>query len=108
MIFVPILCNAVANALENPAAKMPPLRDNFSIEIIYKLSILDNISNLYIFYDDQQILYFIDNFDVFKDTTIYKEVHAKALQVATNASKVKLIPKDVVSLQKLYDLQNRF
>lgn len=45
--------NATTDALENVATKMTPLRDKFSVEILYKPSILDKISNLHIFYYSQ-------------------------------------------------------
>lgn len=96
--------NATVNALASVAAKMSPLRDDFSIEIIYKLSVPDNITNLHVFYEDQQILYFMPNADVFKYAMIDEDEHEKEFQDATNASKGNLIPKCVVSLEKLYDL----
>lgn len=61
------MCNATSDALENVVDRLSPLRDVFSIEIIYKPSILDNITNSHIFYDDQQILCFMMNTNVFRD-----------------------------------------
>jgi len=55
------------------------LREGISIEIIYKPSILDNITNLRIFYDDQQLLCFMVNANVFKDVTIDEDENEKAL-----------------------------
>lgn len=69
--------NATANVLANVAARMSLLRDDFSIEILYKLPVPDNITNLRAFDDDQQILYFMANADVFKDTTIDKDGHER-------------------------------
>ena len=96
------------DALANIIARMSPLRDDFSIEIIYNPFILDNITNLRVFYDDQQIPSFMENANIFKDATIDEEEHEKTLQDAANASKGNLIPKGVMSLEKLYNLQNRF
>lgn len=45
-------------------------RDIFTIEILYKPSIPDNIPNLNVFYDDEHILHFMANVDVLKDTMI--------------------------------------
>ena len=45
---------------------------------------------------------------MFKDAAIDEDEHKKALQDAANASKGNLIPKGVVSLESLYDLQNHF
>lgn len=70
--------NATINALTNVASRMSPIRDRFTIEILYKLSIPDNITNLCVFNDDQQILHFMANTDVFKDATIDAE-HERSL-----------------------------
>jgi len=67
VISIPRIHNAVVDALENNFARMSPLRDEFSIEILYKPSILDNITKLCIFYDNQHILYLMENTDMFKD-----------------------------------------
>jgi len=53
IIYVPRMRNTIADALANYAARFSPLRDDFSIEILYKPSILDNITNLHTFNDDQ-------------------------------------------------------
>ena len=45
---------------------------------------------------------------MFKDATLDEDQHKKELQDATSASKGNLIPKGVVSLEKLYDVKNRF
>ena len=49
IISVPRMYNIFADALKNEDAKMLSLRDGFTIEILYKPSILDNITNLHIF-----------------------------------------------------------
>ena len=98
--------NVATDALENETTRMLPLRDNFSIEILYEPSVPDNITNLCVFYDDQQILHFMANTDVFKDATINKVEHEQTPQDTTSTSKGNLIPKGVVSLKKLYDLKN--
>lgn len=53
--------NAAADALENVAAMMSLLRDN--------------ITNLHVLYDDQQILHFVANVDVFKHAAIDEDDH---------------------------------
>ena len=45
--------NVVVDTLANTAASMSPLRDRFTVEILYKPSIPDNIANLCTFGDDQ-------------------------------------------------------
>jgi len=100
--------NATANTLANTASRMSPLSDIFTVEILYKPSIPDNITNLHAFDDDQQILHFMANTDVFKDAAIDEDEHEQSLQVGVDDKKGNLIPKGVVSLEKLYDLQNHF
>jgi len=73
------MCNVAVDALENIAARMTPLRDRFSIEILYKPSIPDNITNLRVFHDDEQILHFMANADVFKDATIDEDINERSL-----------------------------
>lgn len=48
------------------------------------------------------------NGDVFKDATIDEDMHEQSLQDTPDENKGNPIPKGVVSLEKLYDLQNRF
>lgn len=54
---------------------MTSLRDRFTIENLYKPYIPNNITNLHVFDDDEQILHFMTNTDVFKDTTIDEDEH---------------------------------
>lgn len=98
--------NATVDALENVVSRFSPLRDNFSVEIIYKPSFHDDITNVHVFNDYQQILHFVENVDVFKDEVIDEDEHLRVLQDATSSSKGNLMPKCVVSLEKLYDPQN--
>lgn len=49
---VPRMHNVAANSLANATSRMSPPRDRFTVEILYKPSIPDNITNLYVFYDD--------------------------------------------------------
>ena len=48
------------------------------------------------------------NAHVFKDTTIDEDVHEQSLQYTPDDSKGNPISKGVVSLEKLYDLENHF
>ena len=87
---------------------MSPLKNGFSIAIIYKPSVLDDVTIFCVFNDDQQILHLMDNKDIFKDASIEEDEHNKALQEAFHAMKENVMPKGVLSLEKLYDLKNRF
>jgi len=48
------------------------------------------------------------NVHVFKYATIEEDEHEHALQEKSQAPKGNTMPKGIVSLEKLYDLQNRF
>lgn len=87
---------------------MSVIRDRFTIEILYKPSILNNITNLRVFNDDQHILCFIANAEIFKYVVLDDDEHDQSLQAEDSNKKCHLITKDVLSLYNLYDLQERF
>ena len=100
--------NVAADTLANAVARSTPLRDDFSIEIVYKPSVPENVTNLCISNDDQQVLEFMLNTDVFKDAVIEEEDHDQSLQKEKEERKGNPMPKGIVSLEKLFDLQNCF
>ena len=100
--------NATVDNLANAAARFTPLRDGFSIEIVYKPFVPENITNLRVFDDDQQVLEFMLNTEVFKDAVIEEADHDQTLQEEQEKCKENPMPKGIVSLEKLFDLQNRF
>lgn len=100
IIFVPRIRNVVV--------RLSPLRNGFSVEIIYRPSIPDNITNFFIFNDKTKILDFMANTDVFKDANIGKDEKRKYLHDLAQESKGNLVTKGVVSLEKLYNLKNHF
>ena len=100
--------NATPDTLDNAAARFTPLRDGFSIEMIYKPSVPDNITNLRVFDDNQQVLEFMINTEVFKDTVIEEDEHDQILKGTQGKHKENPMTKWIVSLEKLFDLQNRF
>lgn len=100
--------NAAADTLANVAARFTPLRDGSSTEVMYRPSVPDNITNLRVFDDDQQILEFMLNTEVFKDAAIDEVDHDQALQEEHDKRKENPMPKGIVSLEKLFDLQSRF
>lgn len=48
------------------------------------------------------------NAEIFKDIAIDEDVHKQCMEETIDDSKGNPIPKGVVSLEKLYDLQNCF
>lgn len=75
---------------------------------MYEQSVLDNITNLRVFNDDQQTLHFMANGDVFKDVAIDDDEHEHSLQAEAGNRKGHLITKGVVTLEHIFDLQEHF
>jgi len=71
-----VLCskNLITYSLPNVASKIIPLEDfeenRFSIELIYRPSILDNITSWKVFEGEEKILEFLTNGENFKDLSI--------------------------------------
>ena len=67
---IPRTLNSKANMLANAASNLCPSdnfsRDEFSVELIYRSSIPDNIMNWRVFEDDKQIINFLHLEDTFK------------------------------------------
>ena len=53
--------------------------DAFFVELIYRTSIPDNITNWKVFYDDQEIINFLTTNDTFKDIAIDENSHDQSL-----------------------------
>ena len=103
---VPRSRNFDADLLANTASKLIPLEglspNNFSIELMYKPSIPDNITNWKVCDDDQQILDFLTTHDTFKDVAIDEADHDKSLSNPNIHSNI--IPESVINLERYYDL----
>jgi hypothetical protein len=90
--------------------------DSFSVEILYMPSIPNNIVSWRVFDDDQQLINFLHLKDTFKDSIIDEGQHDMLMNTdnndnteATNATgPSNNIPRSVVRLEKLYDLQDKF
>ena len=81
--FVPRLSNSEVDLLENVASKLLPIEglspNAFSIELLFMLSIPDNITNWRVFDDDQQIINFLHMEDTFQDAVIDEDTHDESL-----------------------------
>lgn len=53
IVFDHIVRNVAIDALENATARMSQLKDGFSMEIIYKPFVQENVTKLHIFNEDQ-------------------------------------------------------
>lgn len=95
--------------MENVASKLIPSEecspDRFSIELIFRPSIPDNVTNWRIFNDDPDIVSFLTLDGSYTNQIIDEDRHDKQLQQeSTNTT----MPKLVVKLEYLYGLKDRF
>jgi hypothetical protein len=69
--------NILANSLATAASGLSPLEhyeaSRFTVELLYKPLLLNNISNWKVFEGDEQIINFLTNQDNFKELAIYDE-----------------------------------
>ena len=107
--------NSEVDMLDNAASNLCPSdefsHDRFSVELIYRSSIPDNITNWRGFEDDEQIINFLHSKDTFKGSVIDDEQHEALLQALASEEKPEhknTMPKNIVRLEKLFDLQEKF
>jgi hypothetical protein len=105
--------------LANVAPRLIPLdklmHDSFSIELLYMPSIPNNIVIWRVFDNDQQLINFLHFKDTFKDSIIDEGQHDMLMNTDNNddteatkaAGPSNNIPRSVVRLEKLYDLQEK-
>jgi len=89
---------------------MPP-DDGFLIEMMFMPFVLDNVTSWRVFNNDSQIINFLTSSDTFQDSVIDDETHQQELQAyqeETNKVKTNCVPKNVLTLEKLFDLQSKF
>ena len=99
---IPRLQNAIACLLANVASKLIPSEDfspdRFSIELIFRPSIPNNITNWRIFNDDPDIVSFLTSEGSYTNQIIDEDQHDQQLQQdSTNNA----IPKSIVKLEDL-------
>ena len=119
---VPRFQNQEADLLANVASKLIPSEnftpDFFSVELIFRPSIPDNIFKWRVFDNDLQVLNFLTNDSSFKDSAIDEVTHDENLwhfmvidyfcSIEKDFEKVKPIPNPVLRLEKNFDLQDKF
>ena len=103
--------NSKVDMLYNAASNLCPSYDfshnKFYVELIYRPSIPDNIMNWRVFEDDEQIINFLHSKDTFKGSVIDDEQHEailQALALEENPEHGNRMPKNIVMLEKLFDL----
>jgi hypothetical protein len=116
---IPIAKNILDDSLATAASRLSPLEDyeasRFTMELLYKPSVPNNISNWKVFEGDEQIINFPTNQDNFRDLAIDDEIFQEqsaetdphANQPA-HKSKSHTIPKGIANLENLFDLKERF
>lgn len=95
--------------MENVTSKLTPSEDfssdRFSIELIFRPSIPDKITNWRIFNDEPDIVSILTSEGSYNNQIIDEDQHDKQLQQdSTNNA----MPKSVFKLEDLYDLKDRF
>lgn len=110
--------NFVADLLANVASKLIPTAEMptsaFSIQLLFRPSVPDNITNFRVFDDDEQIIIFLASKDVFKDAAIDDQEHDEQLREkgthenSEDQSKGNCMPKSIVRLGNLFDFQDGF
>ena len=72
---IPRLQNVATNLLATSASKLVPTNHKCSIELIFRPLVADNITNMSVFDDDEYIINFLTNDEVFKESVIDDEEH---------------------------------
>jgi ribonuclease HI len=119
---IPRSSNAEADLLANVASKLllaEGLSPNaFSVELLFRPSVPDNITNWRVFDDDHQIINFLHMEETFQGAVIDEQTHDDNLHDFTVIPNLKppealsdmvnSIPKSVARLEKFYDFEDKF
>ena len=93
IISIPRLKNAAADLLATSAARLVPSNNRCSVELLFRPSVPDMITNLRVFDDDQQIIECLMNDEAFKGVIIDDEEHQDELKFNN------FVPKGVRTLE---------
>jgi ribonuclease HI len=118
---IPRSSNVEADLLANVASKLLPVDDlspsTFSVELLFRPSVPNNITSWRVFEDDQQIINFLHMEETFQGAVIDEQTHDDNLRdftVIPNpkppedlSDMVNFIPKSVVRLEKFYDFEDK-
>jgi hypothetical protein len=111
--------NILVDSLATNASRLSPLEDyeasRFTVELLYKPSVPNNISNWKVFEGDEQIIKFLTNQDNFKYLAIDNELlKEKSMEIdprigqLTEKLKSHTIHKGITNLENLFDLKEQF
>ena len=70
---VPRLQNAAADLLATSASRLVTTNNNCSIELIFRPSVPENVTNMRVFDDNEQLIEFFTNEESFKESIIDEE-----------------------------------
>eukprot|EP00253_Pinus_taeda_P013068 PITA_13068 len=106
---IPRSQNSAADLLANVASKLLPSEDyspdRFLVELIFRPSIPDNVTNWRVFNHDEDILQFLTSERSYDDQIIEENEHDIQMR---SKHQENSIPKLVVKLEYLYDIKDRF
>jgi ribonuclease HI len=119
---IPRLNNVEADLLANVASKLLPAEglspNTFFVELLFRPSVPDNITNWRVFDNDHQIINFLHMEETFQGAVIDERTHDDNLHdftVIPNpkspealSDMVNFIPKSVVRLEIFYDFEDKF
>eukprot|EP00253_Pinus_taeda_P002787 PITA_02787 len=105
---IPRSQNAAADLLANVASKLLPSKDyssdRFSVELIFRPSIPDNVTNWRVSNHDEEILNFLTSDKSYDHQIIDESDHDLQMKEKQEENS---IPKPVVKLEDLYDIKDR-
>ena len=106
---IPRSQNSAADLLANVASKLLPSEDysldRFSVELLFRPSIPDNVTNWRVFNHDEDILQFLTSKKSYDNQIIEENDHDLHIKETPQENS---IPKPVVKLEDLYDIKDRF
>jgi hypothetical protein len=121
---IPRTKNTLDDSLDTAASRLSPLEDykasQFTVELLYKPSVPNNIYNWKVFEGDKQIINFLTNQENFKDLAIDDKVFREKLvetyphkqrgetDHSTDKPRFHTILKGVANLENLFDLREIF
>jgi hypothetical protein len=116
---IPKAKNILVDSLASAASILSPLGDyeasQFIVELLYKPSVPNNISNWKVFDGEEQIISFLTNQDNFKNLTIDDEEFQEKLTETSRREgqhvdkpKAHTIPKGIANLENFFDLKELF
>ena len=106
---IPRSQNSAVDLLANVASKLLSSEDYsldiFSVELLFRPSIPENVTNWRVFNHDEDILQFLTSKKSYDDQIIEESEHDLWMQEKHEENS---IPKPVVKLKDLYDIKDRF